>query len=78
MPSAYHAASKMEALAPCKLLLSWAHSTRAVRNSGTDRVDISASHHARRSAQGPAAQPVKGRRYVLNGGTVLDPALGLQ
>ncbi|KNH00959.1 hypothetical protein J121_1586 [Qipengyuania citrea LAMA 915] len=29
-PGGYHDASKMETLAPCKLLLSWAHSTRAV------------------------------------------------
>jgi len=54
----------------------WARMVGAHRIAGNGRVDSSARHHARRSGRGPAADPVKGRRYVPNGGTDLDSASG--
>ncbi len=46
------------------------------RIAGTGRVDNSARHQTRRSAQGPAAAPVKGRCGIPNDGNNLDTAQG--
>lgn len=63
-------------VAPCMIDRVWARLAGARRIAGNGRVDSSARHHARRSGYGPAADPVKGRRCVPNGGKDLDSASG--
>jgi hypothetical protein len=63
-------------VAPCMIDRVWARLAGAHRIAGNGRVDSSARHHARRSGYGPAADPVKGRRCVPNGGKDLDSASG--